>query len=93
MKFGILLFFLVFYEFWKAGILKKFHPLFDDSCFNHVFSKEEFIIDFINAFFNTKYRHEDVLLKSEDVLPETEYNEWQTRKNQKISYANELIDL
>ena len=72
---------------------KKFHPLFDDGCFNHVFSKEEFIIDFINAFLNTKYRHEDVLLKSEDVLPETEYNEWQTRKNQKISYANELIDL
>ena len=51
---------------------KKFKPLYDDRCFNHVFSREEFAIDFINTFFNTEYKHENVKLRSEDVLPKTE---------------------
>lgn len=72
---------------------KKFHPLFDDSCFNHVFSKEEYALDFINAFFNTTYKHEDILLKSEDVLPETEYNDKKLRCDLVAEFNDVILNL
>ena len=72
---------------------KKFYPLFHDKCFNHVFSKEEYALDFINAFFNTKYKHEDILLKSEDVLPETEYNDKKLRCDLVAEFNDVILNL
>ncbi len=71
----------------------NFHPLFDDKCFNHVFSKEEYALDFINSLFNTKYKHEDVLLKSEDVLSETEYNDKKLRCDLVAEFSDVILNL
>ena len=70
-----------------------FYPLYDDRCFNHVFSKEEFALDFINSFFGTKYNHEDVILKSEDVLPETEYNDKKLRCDLVAEFKDAILNL
>ena len=70
-----------------------FSPLYDDRCFNHVFSKEEFALDFINALFDTKYKHEDVILRSEDVLPETEYNDKRLRCDIVAEFNDFILNL
>ena len=72
---------------------KFFSPLYDDRCFNHVFSKEEFALDFINALFDTKYKHEDVILRSEDVLPETEYNDKRLRCDIVAEFNDFILNL
>ena len=72
---------------------KFFKPLYNDIVFNYIFSKEEFILDFINTFFNKRYQLKNLKLKSEDVLPKTEYNDKSIRGDIVVEFNNVIYNL
>ena len=70
---------------------KFFKPLYNDIVFNYIFSKEEFALDFINTFFNKRYKN--IKLRSEDVLPKTEYHDKAIRGDIVAEFSNAIYNL
>ena len=52
-----------------------FKPLSDDICFNYIFSKREFAVDLINAFFYKDYDLENLDLQDERILQQEKHKD------------------